>query len=181
MIKENKIIISLLIGFFLAVVAYIGLSRPQNGELAKKVLDEVADEFKAEFDNKSQVRPEEAETMVTGVIDGDTVIVAGGDHVRLLGIDANEKEEECYEEAKNRLEELVLKKTVTLKPDLSDKDQYGRLLRYIILDGENINFKLVEEGLAICRFYDDNPTYKKDCAPLEIKAIRDKIGCVWSD
>ena len=86
------------------------------------------------------------EAFVSKVIDGDT-IVANGEHIRLLGIDADERGYNCYDEAKLELEEWILDKEVVLEKDKTDKDQYGRLLRYVILDGENINIKLVEEGL----------------------------------
>jgi len=36
-------------------------------------------------------------------VDGDTVVVSGGDHVRLLGIDADEKGYPCYGAARVRL------------------------------------------------------------------------------
>ena len=94
------------------------------------------------------------EAFVSKVIDGDT-IVANGEHIRLLGIDADERGYNCYDEAKLELEEWILDKEVVLEKDKTDKDQYGRLLRYVILDGENINIKLVEEGLAVARFYMD--------------------------
>ncbi len=118
--------------------------------------------------------------IVTRVIDGDTVVVSGGDHVRLLGIDTDERGDPCYKTAKERLEELVFNKEVYLEPDMDDKDQYGRLLRHIILDGKNINLKMVEEGLAIARFYPENVKYKEDIASAEKTAMDNKIGCKWS-
>jgi len=42
---------------------------------------------------------------------------------------------------------LILNKEVRLEKDQTDKDQYQRYLRYIFLDNENINLKLVEESL----------------------------------
>jgi micrococcal nuclease len=123
--------------------------------------------------------------LVTRIIDGDTVVIEGGNHVRLLGIDADERGYPCYGPAKDRLEELVLNREVYLEPDLEDKDQYGRLLRYIILEGENnedinINLKLVEEGLAIARFY-DNVKYREEITAAEKYAIDNNIGCKWSE
>lgn len=121
---------------------------------------------------------------VTKVIDGDTVII-GGESIRLLGIDANEKGEKCYREAKIRLEELVLNKEVRLEKDLKDKDQYKRLLRYIFVEESgkdliNVNLILVEEGLAIARFYEDKK-YKEEILDAEIKARENKMGCKWRD
>lgn len=119
------------------------------------------------------------EAMVTKVLDGDTVIVEGGHHVRLLGIDADERGYPCYEEAKSCLEEFVLNKKVRLEKDQTDVDQYKRCLRYIFLNGENINLRLVKEGVAICRFYEPDTKYREECAALEKEAIENKIGCKW--
>ncbi len=125
------------------------------------------------------VNLENEEVVVTKIIDGDTVIVSGGDHLRLLGIDADERGYPCYDAARQRLEELVLGKTVSLEADKEDKDQYGRKLRYIFLDGANINNQLVAEGLAIARFYPENQKYKIDIVQAENEAINNKIGCKW--
>ena len=118
------------------------------------------------------------ESFVSKVIDGDT-IVANGEHIRLLGIDADERGYNCYDEAKLELEEWILDKEVVLEKDKTDKDQYGRLLRYVILDGENINIKLVEEGLAVARFYRDRE-YEGEILFAEMAARAAKIGCKWA-
>ena len=115
---------------------------------------------------------------VTKIIDGDTIL-ANGEHIRLLGIDADEKGYECYNEAKKRLEELILNKEIVLEKDKSDKDQYRRFLRYIFLENKNINILMVEEGLAVARFYDDRKYYE-DILDAERKARENKIGCKWS-
>src|SRR3989344_5515277 len=70
------------------------------------------------------------EKIVTKIIDGDTVIVQGGENIRLLGIDCDERGKKCYDEAKNYLEDNLLNQKVGLESDLEDKDRYGRSLRY---------------------------------------------------
>lgn len=120
------------------------------------------------------------EVVVTKVIDGDTVVVSGGDHVRLLGIDADEKDYPCYDAARRRLEELVLGKTVALESDNQDTDQYERRLRYIFLDGKNINEQLAAEGLVVARFYPENQKYKNEVTAAEAAAMKNKTGCKWS-
>jgi endonuclease YncB( thermonuclease family) len=117
-------------------------------------------------------------TIVTKVIDGDTVVVEGGYHVRLLGMDADEKGYTCYEPAKTRLEDLVLGKQVKLKKDKTDVDQYGRCLRYIFLGNINVDVQLVKEGLAVARFYDD-VKYKTEITSAEKQAEESKTGCKW--
>ncbi len=112
---------------------------------------------------------------VTNVIDGDTIVIIGGERVRLLGIDTPEKGEFFYKEAKTRLEQLVEKKNVTLEKEGENKDKYGRLLRYIFIDDTNINLKLVEEGYAICYFYDKSK-HQELCKKAEQNAMQNKIG-----
>lgn len=122
----------------------------------------------------------DSNTVITKVIDGDTVIVEGGFHVRLLGIDADEKNYPCYNAAKNRLEELILDKQVKLEKDITDIDQYGRCLRTIFVGGNNVDVQLVQEGLAVARFYAPDVKYKAEITVAEKQAIAGNIGCKWS-
>lgn len=117
---------------------------------------------------------------VSKVIDGDTVVV-NGESVRLLGIDADERGYPCFNAAKKRIEELILDREVVLETDGEDKDQYERYLRYLILDGKNINLQLVEEGLAVARFYPANKKYRTEILGAEQNARELKIGCKWSE
>lgn len=128
----------------------------------------------SDFDSKKE------RGFVGKVIDGDTVVV-DGESVRLLGIDADEKGYDCYDDAKARLEELVLNKDILMEKDVRDKDQYKRKLRWIFIDEEerkNINLLLVEEGLAIARFYEDRK-YREDILDAERKARAGGVGCKW--
>ncbi|MEK6888096.1 MAG: thermonuclease family protein [Candidatus Aenigmatarchaeota archaeon] len=120
------------------------------------------------------------ETYVTKVVDGDTIVIAGGQRVRLLSIDTREKGENCYDEAKTRLEELILLKNITIEADQEDKDQYDRLLRYVYLDGANINMEMVAEGLAVVYIYEPNVKYRQQFAEYERQARADGTGCVWT-
>ena len=119
--------------------------------------------------------------IVTKVIDGDTVIIEGGVTIRLLGIDADERDYPCYEPAKKRLEELVLNKKVYLEADAEDQDQYRRYLRYLILDGDNICVRLVREGLSVARFNPTNIKYRDVITAAEKEAIDNKVGCKWGE
>lgn len=114
-------------------------------------------------------------SVVTNVIDGDTIVIQGGDRVRLLGIDAPEKNETFYKESKARLEQLIENKEVMLEREGDNKDRYSRLLRYVFLNDTNINLLLVQEGYAICYFYDKSK-YQSQCRALEEEARNDKIG-----
>jgi len=118
-------------------------------------------------------------TTVTKIIDGDTVEIEGGYRVRLLEIDTPEYGENCYQEAKDRLEELLLNKKVVLEKDQTDVDKYGRCLRYVFLNGENINLEMVQEGLANSDVFDSDIKYKTEVLEAESSAKLNKIGCLW--
>lgn len=120
---------------------------------------------------------------VSKIIDGDTVVI-NGESVRLLGIDSDERGEPCYAAAKKRISELILNKEVILEKDTEDKDQYKRLLRYLWLEREgekiNVNLKMVEEGLAVARFY-ESQKYKNQIVNAEKSARDNGVGCKWEN
>ena len=92
---------------------------------------------------------------VLEVVDGDTFEVAidgMNETVRLIGIDAPENGECMSDEAAAALEELV-HPGVRLVPDVNDRDQYGRLLRYVEAGDVFVNEELVRRGLALARAY----------------------------
>ena len=122
----------------------------------------------------------EDNTIVTKVIDGDTVVVEGGYHVRLIGMDADENGYPCYLQAKTYLENLVLGKQVVLEKDKTDLDQYGRCLRYIFIGNINVDAQLVREGLAIARFYEPDVKYKTEITEAEKYAQQNHLGCKWA-
>ncbi len=118
----------------------------------------------------------EGPKLVTKIIDGDTIIVEGNT-VRLLGIDADEKGYPCYDAAKAELERLILGREVYLEYFDEEKDSYGRHLRYVILDGENINVKMVREGFVLARVSEDY--YKELILSAEQFARENGLGCKW--
>jgi micrococcal nuclease len=117
---------------------------------------------------------------VEKVIDGDTIdVVIDGEHqrVRYYGIDAPEKDEECYQEATERNRELV-GTTVRLEADARDEDQYGRLLRYVFTnDGLSVDATLVSEGLAKAWRADGRLLTR--LTTYETHAQQQGIGCLW--
>jgi len=98
-------------------------------------------------------RPEalRTEAKVISVIDGDTIEVeVAGETFRLryIGIDAPEPQEPGGPEATEANRLLVDGQVVQLERDVSDTDQYGRLLRYVYVGGIFVNARLVELGCA---------------------------------
>jgi len=93
-----------------------------------------------------------AKNKVLRVIDGDTFELEGGEKVRLICIDTPENGEVGYEEAKQFLAGLIENKTVVLEKDVSDKDVYGRLLRYVYVNNFEeevfVNREIVSKGFG---------------------------------
>jgi micrococcal nuclease len=126
---------------------------------------------------------------VSSVHDADTLTVrlsSGVEKVRLIGIDSPELEDERPEyrtfgfAARDYARSRVDGATVTLAVDSkqSNRDKYGRLLRYVILgDGTNLNEELVRKGYAKVyeRFsFDMKSEFKK----AEAEAKRESLG-LW--
>lgn len=101
-----------------------------------------------------------SDNTVIRVIDGDTFELYSGEIVRMICIDSPELGDAGSYEAKEYLEDLILDKEVRMEKDVSEKDKYGRLLRYVWVDsyGDEIfvNKMLVEEGYADVFEYGDD-------------------------
>lgn len=94
---------------------------------------------------------------VTRVIDGDTVVLSNGIHVRLIGIDTPEKNACFANEATKLTENLLLNKKITLKTDVDALDQFGRTLGYLITEDKKLGMW-------------------KTCGPCDIKGNYDIHG-----
>lgn len=116
--------------------------------------------------------------MVTRVIDGDTIVIDGGYHVRYIGIDAPEKGEFYYAEAKQMNGKLVAGKKVKLEKNISDKDSYGRLLRYVYVGDTFINDEMVRQGCVWAKAYPPDVKYQVYLEAMEKEARESKRG-VW--
>jgi micrococcal nuclease len=121
------------------------------------------------------------EAVVVRVIDGDTIGVLpseGEEPVRLIGIDANEQGESLADEATTFLAGLVDGKTVLLVSDQSDRDRFGRLLRYVFVDDLLVNEELVRNGLAYARRYPPDTAMAERLEQAEAEARRLGVG-LW--
>lgn len=111
--------------------------------------------------------------LVERIIDGDTIVI-NDSSIRLLGINSPEKGEKYYEEARDYLENLSLGKMVNLKKSKEDLDRYGRKLRYVFHNGENINLKIIEQGLANFYFPSGKDAYYKDFVEAWKTCVKNK-------
>ncbi|MGF1617804.1 MAG: thermonuclease family protein [Acidimicrobiia bacterium] len=93
---------------------------------------------------------------VLSIIDGDTLTVAlaagGNDTVRLVGINTPESGECFADEATAVLNALVPPGSqLAMTVDVSDRDRFDRLLRYLWVGQMSVNEELVRRGAAIAR------------------------------
>ena len=137
---------------------------------------------------------------VTDVIDGDTIRVrmpsGETEKIRIIGVDTPETAKngdpgEFYaDEATAQTERLIGGTTVYLERDNTDRDDYGRLLRYVWLDLPeqidedtflqlNLSAVLVRDGYAEAIRVGDNDKYAGALFALEDSAVEKETG-MWA-
>jgi len=93
---------------------------------------------------------------VDRVIDGDTIVLATGDKIRYLLVDAPETtngHDDCYgSNAAQFNTDLVLHKEIELTYDVVKTDMYGRTLAWVTVAGNDVNKLMVERGYACVLF-----------------------------
>jgi len=127
----------------------------------------------------------QGEVLVTRVVDGDTVELASGEKVRLIGVDTPEtvdprKPVQCFgQEAKEFTKSLLENQWVRLEQDVEPKDRYGRTLSYVWRDEVFVNDLLVREGFAHIMTIPPNVRYVDRFKESEQVARVEKKG-LWS-
>jgi micrococcal nuclease len=94
--------------------------------------------------------------VVQRVVDGDTIVLRGGERVRYIGVDTPESVKpgtpvQCWAKAASRMNEgLVEGERVRLRFDSERRDRYGRTLAYVYRAGDGlfVNAELVRRGAA---------------------------------
>ena len=142
----------------------------------------------------SCVRADYDNILVTKVIDGDTLRLADGEKVRLIGIDTpeseysyGEKDPRLYKQARRATEfvrELVESKIVRLEFDAERRDKHARLLAYVWYEDEVdsilLNAVIIESGYATPLNIPPNVKYADLFRMLYQKARENRVG-LWSD
>ncbi len=126
--------------------------------------------------------------VVREVVDGDTVILDGGTHVRLVGIQAPKlplgrpgfRAWPLAEEAKALLQTLTLGRPLRLSYGGRRIDRHGRLLAHLEdREGRWIQGEMLSAGLARVYSFADNRARVGDMLALERKARALALG-MWS-
>ncbi len=123
---------------------------------------------------------------VARVVDGDTVILDSGDHVRLIGVNAPEQArsdrpgEPLAATARETLRTLVEHRTVTVVAGRERQDRHGRLLAHLLRDdGINVQVELLRRGLASAVAIPPNVTFVDEYFAAERNARALNVG-IWS-
>ncbi|WP_025028034.1 thermonuclease family protein [Caldalkalibacillus mannanilyticus] len=131
------------------------------------------------------------EGTVLRVVDGDTIKVKLNgveETVRLLCIDTPEMKDKRFdgpqpfaEEATEFVTDMLSGKKVELELGLGNgRDKYGRLLAYVYVDGQMINERLLEEGLArVAYVYSPNTKYVDQFREIQRQSQKEGKG-IWS-
>jgi micrococcal nuclease len=124
---------------------------------------------------------------VARVLDGDTLILADGRHVRLIGMNAPEigkngaADEPLAQAARTELERLVRGHDIVLLPGRETHDHYGRLLAHVELpDGRNVQGSLLGAGLGAAVAIPPNLTRQAEYQLAETQARSAGLG-IWRD
>jgi micrococcal nuclease len=129
---------------------------------------------------------EREKAQVVEIVDGDTikVIMNGSKYsVRYIGIDTPELQynEWFGKEARDANVELVAGKEVLMEKDVSETDQYNRLLRYVyLIDGTFVNAELIRLGFAEAKAYPPDTKYHDQLESLEQEARKASLG-LWME
>ncbi len=125
--------------------------------------------------------------LVERVIDGDTIQLASGEKVRLIGVDTpetvkpNTPVEPFGKEASDFTKKMLTNTKVRLEFDVQERDKYGRLLAYLYLpDGTFYNELLLKEGYAQVLTIPPNVKYAELFLLAERMAREEKKG-LWQD
>lgn len=130
--------------------------------------------------------------MVTGVRDGDTVILDTGTEVRLVGTQAPKlplgrdgfEPWPKAEEARRLLEELTVGKAVIVRYGGEEADRHGRALGQLFVRGAGgetwVQQEMVLAGMARVYSFPDNRACLPELLAAEGKARAMKLG-IWSD
>jgi micrococcal nuclease len=132
--------------------------------------------------------PAGLDTTVERVVDGDTLVVAGGHRVRLIGVDTPETKDprkpvQCFgQEASAYVSSLLREgEGVRLVGDVEERDVYGRTLAYVyrLADGLFVNAALVREGYAQALTIPPNVAHTDELVALARDA-RERGRGLWS-
>lgn len=133
--------------------------------------------FLLSFDVSAEAKKAQAEQSLTvaAIIDGDTLEVHGGSHIRLWGVDTPERGEYGYWSAGQVLEHL-LGKGAKIKCTQKGVDKYQRLVMQCFFGDDDLGAVLVHAGWAV-----DYPQFSKGFYAAQEQQAKKKRRGLWED
>lgn len=123
---------------------------------------------------------------VERVVDGDTLVIAGGQRVRLIGVNTPETKdprrpvEPFGPEAAEFTRRHVAGRKVRLEFDRERRDRYDRILVYLYVGDWFLNEELIRNGLGRAELkYHYSSVMKRRFRAAEEEARRECLG-IWS-
>ncbi|MFN3921036.1 MAG: thermonuclease family protein [Caldimicrobium sp.] len=115
---------------------------------------------------------------VEKVIDGDTVVLRGGEKLRYAGINTTELHTDegppqpYAKEAFLKNKELTEGKTLCFEKAVKERDRFGRLLGELYFpNGTSVSELLLKEGLAFVCYYEGGSKYFERLLPIQREAL----------
>ncbi len=118
---------------------------------------------------------------VLEVFDGDTISVKIGRliyKVRYIGVNSPEHDEPPGQQAEDFNRSLVKGARIYLVKDITETDQYSRLLRYVFTEDAFVNYEIIRNGYANQLSYEPNTACARLFAEAEIAARESQLG-IW--
>ncbi|HHX83229.1 MAG TPA: hypothetical protein GX696_09655, partial [Pseudomonadaceae bacterium] len=121
-----------------------------------------------------------ADIQLSRVVDGDTIdlnINGTVTPVRYIGANTPERDDPCYQDALNANRRLLQSGPLRLDTDATDKDRYGRLLRYVYAGDILVERELIRQGWAEVVLYRSDDKHYDEFLALEQAAAAQGLGC----
>lgn len=125
--------------------------------------------------------------LVERVVDGDTLLLAGGHRVRLIGVNTPETKhptlpvEPLGPESSDFTRRHVEGRMVTLKFDRERRDKFRRVLAYVYLDDWFLNEELIRAGYSAAQTRFPYGSAMKKRFRLAEQEARNANRGMWSD
>lgn len=117
--------------------------------------------------------------VVREAVDGDTIVLGGGNHVRLIGVNCPEHDEPFFREATDLTARMVVGHRVALEFDAERNDTYGRVLAYVYCEGVFLNAELLRQGYATFYDWPPNDRYRDGLLDCQRQARAAGLG-IWN-
>lgn len=151
---------------------------PTSNAITEPAVDELRSEYPCISEEYVQTG------YVTKIVDGDTIlaVIDGQEYrIRYIGMNAPEVGDPGADEATSLNALLAYHKEVELYRDVSETDKYGRLLRYVVVDGVFVNYELVIQGAAKSGYWEPDTACRTTLEEAELDAQFSGVGIWRSD